>query len=73
MNISSECAVELLEIIKYLDDNLKKCIPDGFENYLESIKNNDYHFEIDKNINLFQNNFMEETVDVLMSLMKNNL
>lgn len=70
MNISSECAVELLEIIKYLDNDLKKCIPEGFERYLENIKSNDYYFEIDKNINLFQNNFMDETIEVLMLLMK---
>ncbi len=70
MNISPECAVELLEVIKYLDDELKGYIPDDFEKYLESIKNNDYHFEIDKNKNLFENEFMDETVEVLMSLIK---
>ncbi len=71
MNVSPECAVELLEIIKYLDDNLKKLIPDGFENYLNGIKSNEYHFEINKNINLFQNKFMDETIEVLMKIIKN--
>ncbi len=70
MNISPECAVELLEVIKYLDDELKGYIPDDFEKYLESIKNSDYHFEIDKNKNLIENEFMDETVEVLMSLIK---
>lgn len=68
MNISPECAVELLEVIKYLDDELKKYIPEGFTIYLESIKNKNYHFEIDKNKNLFQNEFMDETIEFLMKL-----
>ena len=68
MNISPKCAVELLEIIKYLDDDLKKNIPDNLESYLNSIKDNDYEFQIDKNINLFDNIFMDETIDVLHSL-----
>lgn len=72
MNISPECAVELLEIIKYLDDNLRKFIPDEFEDYLKKIKSNVYYFEIDKSINLFQNNFMDETIKILMQMMKNN-
>lgn len=71
MHISPMCAVELLEIIKYLDDELKKRIPPEFELYLNNIKDNNYHFEIDKNINLFENDFMDETIDVLMSLMDN--
>ena len=68
MNISPECAVELLEIIKYLDDDLKKLIPENFENYLNSIKNPNYYFEINKNINLYENNFMDETIEILMSI-----
>ena len=72
MNVTPECAVEILEIIKYLFKDLKKCIPDKMVEYFESIKNNDYHFEINKNINLFQNEFMDETIEVLMSLMTSN-
>lgn len=68
MNISPECAVELLEVIKYLDDELKKYIPDGFVIYLESIKNTNYYFEINKNKNLFENEFMDETIEILMKL-----
>ena len=68
MNISPKCAVELLEIIKYLDDKLIKKIPQDFDLYLNSIKDNNYSFQIDKNINLFENDFMDETVEVLMSI-----
>lgn len=73
MNISPKCAVELLEVIKYLDNDLKKSIPEKFEEYLNSIKDNDYEFQIDKNINLFDNSFMDETVSVLYSIFKDIL
>lgn len=72
MNITPECAVELLEIIKYLDNDLKKCIPDKLVEYLKSIKSIDHHFEINKNINLFQNEFMDETIEVLMRIMSSD-
>ena len=68
MNISPECAVELLEVIKYFDDELKKNIPDDFVKYLNRIKNSNYNFEINKNINLYENNFMDETIEILMKL-----
>ena len=48
MNVSPMCAVELLEIIKYLDDELKNNIPQNFEIYLNRIKDNSYYFKIDK-------------------------
>lgn len=65
MNVSPMCAVELLEIINYLDDELKNNIPQNFEIYLNRIKDNSYYFKIDKNKNLFENDFMDETVEVL--------
>ena len=68
MNISPKCAVELLEIIKYLDDMLQEKIPEGFTEYLNNIKDTEYIFEIDKNKNLFDNNFLDETIEVLMTL-----
>lgn len=71
MNISPMCAVELLEIIKYLDDKLKSNIPDGFEDYLNSIKDNNYYFKINKNINLFENDFMDETIENLKIIFPN--
>lgn len=70
MNVSPKCAVELLEIIKYLDEDLKKAIPKDLEIYLNKIKDNNYEFQIDKNINLFDNIFMSETIDVLQLLFK---
>ena len=71
MNVSPKCAVELLEVIKYLDDDLKKYIPNGFSEYLNTIKDKEYHFEIDISKNLYENEFMDETVEILMELMKN--
>jgi len=68
MNISPKCAVELLEIIKYMDDTLKEKLPEGFIEYLNSIKDNEYNFEIDKNKIFFDNNFLDETIEVLMNL-----
>lgn len=68
MNVSSMSAVELLEIIKYLDSELKKNIPENFVMYLDSIKDSSYDFEIDKNIPLFENEFLEETIEVLKKL-----
>lgn len=65
MNVSPMCAVELLEIINYLDDELKNNIPQNFEIYLNRIKDNSYYFKIDKNKNLFENDFMDETIEVL--------
>lgn len=68
MNVSSMSAVELLEIIKYLDSELKKNIPENFVMYLDSIKDSSYDFEIDKNIPLFENEFLDETIEVLKKL-----
>lgn len=68
MSISPMCAVELLEVIKYLDDELKKSIPQGFEQYLNDIKDESYYFQINKSKNLYDNTFMEETVEILMQL-----
>ena len=36
--------------------------------YLDSIKDSSYDFEIDKNIPLFENEFSEETIEVLKKL-----
>lgn len=71
MNVSPMCAVELLEVIKYLDDELKNSIPQNFEIYLNRIKDNSYYFKIDKNKNLFENDFMDETIEVLKMIFPN--
>lgn len=70
MNISPKSAVELLEIINYLDDELIQYIPEKFESYLQNIKDKQYHFEIDKNKPLFENNFMDETINALSIIFK---
>lgn len=67
-NISSKCAVELLEVFKNLDDNLKQELPEGFEFYLDSIKDEEYFFQIDKNVKLFENKFMDETIEILSKI-----
>ncbi len=71
MSVSPMCAVELLEIIKYLDDELKNNIPQNFEIYLNNIKDNSYNFKIDKNKNLFENEFMDETIEILKMFFPN--
>lgn len=68
MNVSPMCAIELLEVIKYLDNELKAKIPQDFEEYLNSIKDQNYSFQIDKSKNLFDNDFMDETVEILIQL-----
>ena len=71
MDISPMCAVELLEIIKYLDEQLNQKIPEGFVDYLNSIKDSNYYFQINKNVPLFDNEFMDETIEVLKQLFPN--
>ena len=71
MNISPMSAVELLEIIKYLDKELKNNIPKNFETYLNKIKDNSYNFKIDKSIPLYENNFLDETIETLKIIFPN--
>ena len=46
MNNRSKAAVEVLEIVKYLDDNLLKIINKKYLEELELIKDNNYMFTI---------------------------
>lgn len=71
MDISPKCAVELLEVIKHLDNELKAKIPVGFEDYLDNMKDPNYFFELDKSKVLFEQDFMDETVEILMALFAN--
>lgn len=71
MNISPMSAVELLEIIKYLDKELKNNIPKNFETYLNKIKDNSYNFKIDKSIPLYENYFLDETIETLKIIFPN--
>ena len=65
MIISSKCAVESLEIFKYLDSSLIKKIPDDLISYLNGIKDNNYNFEINHDISLYDNEFMDETTEII--------
>jgi len=71
MEIDGKCAIELLEIYKYLDDELKKKFNSEYIDYLNSIKDDSYHFEINKNIPLYENNFREDTILELMKIITN--
>ena len=69
MNNLSQAAVEVLEIYKYLDTSLKKLITEKDLEYLNSIKDKNYIFEINKNIPLYDNDFKEETIILLINLL----
>ena len=71
MNINPKCAVEILEIYKYLDNDLKKKFSKEYLDYLTSIKDNNYHFMINKNIPFYDNEFMEETIIEFMRIISN--
>ncbi len=71
MEIDGKCAIELLEIYKYLDDDLKSKFSKELIDYLNSIKDDSYHFEINKNIPLYENNFREDTILELMKIITN--
>lgn len=68
MNNRSKAAVEVLEIVKYLDDNLLKIINKKYLEELELIKDKDYVFTINKDIPIYDNEFMSETLEMLQEL-----
>jgi len=68
MNNRSKAAVEVLEIVKYLDDNLLKIINKKYLEELELIKDNNYMFTINKDIPIYDNVFMSETLEMLQEL-----
>ena len=67
-DIDPKVAVEVLKIVEYLDDDLKKIINNDLVNYLESIKDGTYVFEIDKDVPLYENDFLDGTIEVLKEL-----
>lgn len=67
-DIDSKVAVEVLKIVEYLDYDLKKVINYDLINYLESIKDSTYIFEINKDIPLYENEFLDGTIEVLKEL-----
>ncbi len=66
-NYSKAC-VEALEIIKYLDSSISSQIPIDKIEELNNNKDPDYYFEINKNIPLYENNFMDETIQIIKEL-----
>jgi len=68
MDNKRKAAVEALEIVKYLDEDLKKIINNDYLNELEKIKDLDYKFEINKNVPIYDNEFMDETIEMLKKL-----
>ena len=67
-DIDPKVAVEVLKIVEYLDEDLKKVIDYELVDYLESIKDNTYVFEIDKDIPLYENVFLDGTIELLKEL-----
>lgn len=72
MNNRSKAAVEVLEIVKYLDADLLKIINQKYLEELELIKDKDYVFTINKDIPIYDNEFMSETLEMLKELFVTN-
>lgn len=68
MDNRSKAAVEILEIVKYLDADLLKIINQKYLEELELIKDKDYVFTINKDIPIYDNEFMSETLEMLKEL-----
>lgn len=64
-----KACVEVLEIIKYLDNSTYNKIPEDIIKELNTNKDSDYYFEINKNIPLYENNFMDETIIILKEIL----
>ena len=67
-NYNRAC-VEALEIIKYLDPSISNQISIDKIEELNNNKDPDYDFEINKNIPLYDNNFMPETILIIRELL----
>ena len=63
--VNANVAVELLEILRYVDSSIRKKIPYQLEETLSRIQNEQYHFKIDKTKSLKEQNIMKETKEVL--------
>ena len=63
--IYSNAAVELLEILRYVDVSIRKKIPYKVEENLNRIKNQQYHFKIDKTKPLKEQVLMKEIKEIL--------
>ena len=63
-----KACVEVLEILKYLDTSIYEKIPKAKIEKLNDNKDLNYIFNINKNIPIYENNFMEETIAILKGL-----
>ncbi len=66
-----KACVEVLEIVKYLDDDLLKIVDKEYIKKLEENKDLNYNFKINKNIPLYDNDFLIETFEILKKLFNN--
>ena len=69
-NIDPKVAVEVLCIVSYMDEDLVKIIDKELVYELEKIKDTTYIFDIDKDIPLYDNKFLDGTYEVLKYLFK---
>lgn len=67
----NKAIVEVLEIVKYLDKDIYDQIDKDELFKLEQEKDLNYKFEIDKNIPIYDNSFLPETIEILNNLLKN--
>lgn len=63
-----KACVEVLEVLKYLDSSIYEKIPQSKIEELNNSKDSDYIFTINKNIPLYENDFLEETISILKEL-----
>ncbi len=68
MVVYSKVAVELLELIKYFDEALKKKIPKDFINKLNKVKSDEYSFSVDKSKPLEEQELLPDTFKVLSAM-----
>lgn len=64
-----KACVEVLEILKYLDNSIYEKIPKDKIEELNYNKDSNYIFNINKNIPLYENDFMKETISILNELL----
>lgn len=60
--------VELKEIMKYFDDEIKNKIPNDLKKSIENVSKNEYQFIYDKHLPLYEQNILPETKALLSIL-----
>ena len=60
--------VELKEIMKYFDDEIKNKIPNDLKKSIENVSKNEYQFIYDKQLPLYEQNILPETKALLSIL-----